>query len=1015
MRTAMPTNSHRRNCRKFAFETLKLRLVLSSSYELRIIAQTGADGITNILGGASVNDSGEVAYVASRAAGQSVFVGDGTAPATNISFGTPASNRTYFGEVQINNNGQVSAVDTISGQRLARIWDSTNPGVFTNIGRSSAPRLDTAHFDGLSGFTSISNDGQLAFAGLESPAAPAPSFWEVHLSSALVDRRDVFGSFTEVAEMGLPPSAFFRHRAADGDRVLIANRQDGQTSITLYDITGIDTSDEIASTASGNWLELGIRPGVSDDGEIIAFYGNLSTAGAAALATNSGPGVFLSYRESGTDYSTPIRVAGFGGGDGLGIDDSGNRIEFSSFDADTSVSVIHTPGGPTGIEGDDIVLAFLATPSNASRDNPAIPGVQPMLFSSQKGLWSVHLTPSKNLSGTSSVLWSNRTSPLPIVQIGDQIAGQTVTDIGVGDALAASLNTPAGTPRPFVNPGDHTAAFWVQTASGSMIVRGIKNDTDGDGLFDHWERVGGGIDIDQDGGIDLDLARLGANVLHKDMFVEIDWLQQDQPETTSDINGNGVIDVRNFAPQAEAVEFLISVFAAGPISNPDGINGITVHVDAGQSLYRNMGANPSPADLQGGDDDITEQGTGEHVHVVYMGRDGAVMFPGINDEWARPTVTRSLDSIKQNFFGTTTKNARELAFRYVVMADQIEDLSGENLGLAESPYFSATVDPANASRLLDYRSMPGNDVLLGLQGKIGAVNQMLQVPTPGSGAPTQIPEPAGYLQGQILVHEIGHTIGLLHGGSDMTTSPPPNPPKPGYRSLMNYAYTTFPDPNGVLIRSFSSTSGTGTFNDWSIVQLGTASHLDVVNNSFNLGSRFGIEDVEVFGPDDLGIADVEAIHGPLRFAPPSSVGPNADFDSDADVDGADFLSWQRGIGMTSGAGRDDGDADGDGDVDGTDLAVWRSAFGTTAMAASAVAIADGSNVDNSDMNPLAGLSLGTAFDRSRPARFTLSRRPIDPTARAVALARLSDFSATLSVERRLVPAQTTRNLRIQLR
>ncbi len=58
----------------------------------------------------------------------------------------------------------------------------------------------------------------------------------------------------------------------------------------------------------------------------------------------------------------------------------------------------------------------------------------------------------------------------------------------------------------------------------------------------------------------------------------------------------------------------------------------------------------------------------------------------------------------------------------------------------------------------------------------------------------------------------------------------------------------------------------------------------------------------------------------------------ADFTADGAIDGADFLAWQRGQGMTSGATRADGDADGDGAVTPTDLAVWREAFGSAAAA-----------------------------------------------------------------------------------
>ena len=52
-----------------------------------------------------------------------------------------------------------------------------------------------------------------------------------------------------------------------------------------------------------------------------------------------------------------------------------------------------------------------------------------------------------------------------------------------------------------------------------------------------------------------------------------------------------------------------------------------------------------------------------------------------------------------------------------------------------------------------------------------------------------------------------------------------------------------------------------------------------------------------------------------------------DFDSDGDVDGGDFLAWQRGLGQASGATPADGDANADAAVDGIDLGIWQGDFG----------------------------------------------------------------------------------------
>ena len=56
-----------------------------------------------------------------------------------------------------------------------------------------------------------------------------------------------------------------------------------------------------------------------------------------------------------------------------------------------------------------------------------------------------------------------------------------------------------------------------------------------------------------------------------------------------------------------------------------------------------------------------------------------------------------------------------------------------------------------------------------------------------------------------------------------------------------------------------------------------------------------------------------------------NVAQTPDFDSDNDVDGADFLIWQRGF--NTGTIFAEGDSNNSGMVDGLDLAIWENAFG----------------------------------------------------------------------------------------
>lgn len=103
-------------------------------------------------------------------------------------------------------------------------------------------------------------------------------------------------------------------------------------------------------------------------------------------------------------------------------------------------------------------------------------------------------------------------------------------------------------------PGDPDAAA---TSAANLV------DSDGDSLPDSWE-----TGVTPRG---LDLRRLGADPMHKDIFLEIDYLKRGYRNelTCKDLN-----TIRR-------------MFAQAPVSNPDGQRGIRVHIDAGLQCGRN--------------------------------------------------------------------------------------------------------------------------------------------------------------------------------------------------------------------------------------------------------------------------------------------------------------------------------------------------------------------------------------------------------------------------------------------
>lgn len=98
-------------------------------------------------------------------------------------------------------------------------------------------------------------------------------------------------------------------------------------------------------------------------------------------------------------------------------------------------------------------------------------------------------------------------------------------------------------------------------------------------------------------------------------------------------------------------------------------------------------------------------------------------------------------------------------------------------------------------------------------------------------------------------------------------------------------------------------------------------------------------------------------------------GTTGDFDVDGNVDGREFLTWQRNFGNTE-VNRTQGDASGDGVIDGADLAIWQATYGFDVANApfdGYFFIPQNMSVDNSEvlLGPaLPGLAQGELIDKN---------------------------------------------------
>jgi hypothetical protein len=129
----------------------------------------------------------------------------------------------------------------------------------------------------------------------------------------------------------------------------------------------------------------------------------------------------------------------------------------------------------------------------------------------------------------------------------------------------------------------------------AVAILRIGADSDQDGLYDDWERFG--IDANNDGDFNdpgeqdlpngIDQNGNGnttdpgerADPRHKDVFVEMDWM--DCATAGGDCAAG---DTHTHRPQAAAITNVITAFRNAPVTNPDGNNGINLHLDVSNAI-----------------------------------------------------------------------------------------------------------------------------------------------------------------------------------------------------------------------------------------------------------------------------------------------------------------------------------------------------------------------------------------------------------------------------------------------
>jgi|CXWL01.1.fsa_nt_gi beta-lactam-binding protein with PASTA domain len=786
-------------------------------YKFDVIAKTGQAGLLGLGSGPSINDNGSVAFQGVVTGGQSIFVGDGNTDPINITPGFIGATRTFSQTVQINNAGKVIARDQVAGappRNLVRIWDSkaTPLDSFAVVARGTPSDL----FDAVIGFNSLNNN--LALENLAITGGNGDGLCDVGESCV---EQSVFTAFKGLSDFLATPqrsltasltdpgiynlvsvSLPLQPMIADNGKIVARAGNLPIDPIKLYE-NYLLASVDIATSSMG-FITLGESPGISDNGKVIVFYGDLSASGAAALNTTSGPGIFASIDEGSIDGDITasrkiIRLAGTLGE--LGKDNTDSTLKSLTFAGyeDNRVGVIHQTINGT----DTLVVTFVAAPDGACT---ALQCDKGLLFSNaNKGLWAIRVdlnktcvsptAPDKALTTnpssddivvgetiqagldkicntTASSTSRQRASVgsrynyelkdlVPVIQVGDKVPLSTgpIADIAIYDPITLADGKNSNNQPRVQFPGEHRIAFWARTATGNFVIRASYLDSDGDSLLDHWETDG--LDIDQDGISDFDLskfdpaAQIKPDPTKKDIYVEIDYMEC---KIGSCPNNPSV--THSHRPQTASIASVKTAFATAPVKNLNNATssqGIQLHVLVDEPLFE---ASPLTFNARqpGIRDDFLDIKIGDNGSIPIGQPCGVTQNDGhLGTKNERSDVANC----------PKTLHARHLTERYGIFGQEYVSTPPGSSGVAKigGSDFMVTLS----------KQLPTKD---GFDVTWKRTERLWR----GSSYNTTALKEQIDAEAATFMHEFGHTLGLLHGGNKLLVNY-----KPNYISIMNYS------------------------------------------------------------------------------------------------------------------------------------------------------------------------------------------------------------------------------------
>jgi hypothetical protein len=358
-------------------------------------------------------------------------------------------------------------------------------------------------------------------------------------------------------------------------------------------------------------------------------------------------------------------------------------------------------------------------------------------------------------------------------------------------------------------------------------------DTDGDGLLDGWEVHG--YDADGDGTTDVDLSALGVSPLRRDLLVELAWLFLDN-------DGDGAQDANeiSFEPSPGVISDARKVFDGAPTGNPDGSTGVNL--------------------------------------IVSVAAAGLPLLPGVAPEFYEVYVENGVEKVK------FTQTFSDFKAAY---ADQAI------LDIARYSLWVERLEPdSTASGLCEDIVSKNFLVSVGFYRSTGQT----QLHKNADNANLTEAEVLHDLELSTFLHELGHTLGLYHGGSlDPFCGEWERRFEPNYPSVMNYFHQK-PGLDGSF--RWGSSPGAGPLNlspvrrcaeqqsngpPWMCFVRGPTRVFGYRN--FSVGALPPIEEGRL--DESAGLPPVPGLSGSFDFDGDGAIVPGAEVSADLNDDGCD--------------------------------------------------------------------------------------------------------------------------------